>query len=266
MRKKTFIKFIAGASLISLIACQKIKKEEQKSYSDWQPTDVSELEKKAETKVSTLMSCRLRPVENYHLYYTVYVPEKTSAKEEKVDKLTVKFYDDAYLGNYIHSYNADKSSATSTKLSTKKVKALIKKDELLNILEVYEQDSTVLTRAEEEEALKKQKAQEEAAAAAAKKAEADKKQDKDNEVVAKDSDKDNEKEKPVVKKANSESTEVSKDENLNAIDKFTKGYKLVLKLQKHSVTGEAKNLSESLPFNSILSDKESLKGVTLECQ
>lgn len=234
MRKKTFIKFIASAYLISLIACQKIKKEEQKSYSDWQPTDVSELEKKAEAKVSTLMSCRLRPVENYHLYYTVYVPEKTSAKEEKVDKLTVKFYDDAYLGNYIHSYNADKSTATSTELSTKKVKALIKKDELLNILEVYEQDTTVLTRSEEEEALKKQKAQEEAEA--------------------------------VAKKAEAESTEVSKEENLNAIDKFTKGYKLVLKLQKHSVTGEAKNLSESLPFNSILSDKESLKGVTLECQ
>lgn len=265
MRKKTFVKFIASASLISLIACQKIKKEEQKSYSDWQPTDVSELEKKAETKVSTLMSCRLRPVENYHLYYTVYVPEKASAKEEKVDKLTVKFYEDAYLGNYVHSYNADKSSATSTKLSTKKVKALIKKDELLNILEVYEQDTTVLTRAEEEEALKKQKAQDEAAAAAAKKAEADKKQDK-NDVATKDATKDNEKEKPTVKKANSESTEVSKEENLNAIDKFTKGYKLVLKLQKHSVTGEAKNLSESLPFNSILSDKESLKGVTLECQ
>ena len=262
MRKKTFIKFIASASLVSLIACQKIKKEEQKSYSDWQPTDVSELEKKAEAKVSTLMSCRLRPVENYHLYYTVYVPEKTSAKEEKVDKLTVKFYDDAYLGNYVHSYNADKSTATSTKLSTKKVKALIKKDELLNILEVYEQDTTVLTRAEEEEALKKQKAQEEAEAAA-KKAEAEKKQDK-SEVAAKDADKI--KEKDAVKKANSESTEVSKEENLNAIDKFTKGYKLVLKLQKHSVTGEAKNLSESLPFNSILSDKESLKGVTLECQ
>ncbi len=218
-----------GFCFATLISCQKGNKNDEKSYSDWHSAEVNELEKQSETTVTSIVNCRFRPVENYHLYYSIYKPSKLDPKEDKVDKVTVKFYETAFLGNYNYGTNHDNAVATSTKLSTKKVKVLIKKEELIDVIEVYEKETEI-----------------------------------PNENPAS-----NEKTKELVKtseKADKAVTSDKAEEKLNAVEKFTKGYKLVFKVQKHSVTGESKNLLESIPFNSIILDKESLKGVSLECQ
>jgi hypothetical protein len=218
-----------GLCLATLISCQKGSKHDENSYADWHAAEVTDLEKQSETKVTSILSCRFRPVENYHLYYSIYKPTKLEPKEEKVDKVTVKFYETAFLGNYNYSTNYDNAVVTSTKLSTKKVKVLIKKEELIDVIEVYEKETEVPN--EKPSSTEKAK-------------ELVKTSDKSDKVVTAD----------------------KVEEKLNAIEKFTKGYKLVLKMQRHSVTGESKNLLENIPFNSLILDKDTLKGITLECQ
>ncbi|MCK6597572.1 MAG: hypothetical protein L6Q37_04345, partial [Bdellovibrionaceae bacterium] len=167
MKKSSFIHLIIAASFTTLIACQKIKKAEQASFSDWQKVEEDELktlEKEAGGKLKSILNCRVRPVENYHIYYSLDFLEKATAKDTKQDNTPIKLYEEAIFGNYFYG-NSNKTN-NKTKIKTKKVKVLVKKEELINTYEVYEKvDSSQITRAEEEDIKKieeKKKQEEEA--------------------------------------------------------------------------------------------------------